>query len=112
MPLKPLASAPFRTESDISVTAAKSTLDPAVCNCKGTVTVGECHGNHTPSLNILLTDFPRSPKQRFVPLNPLPPIHLLMNLKVPNQQEEKELQLQRHKENDKFAHVVIMIVSF
>lgn len=36
IPLKPLASAPFRTESDISVTAAKSTLDPAVLNYRAT----------------------------------------------------------------------------
>lgn len=36
-PSKPLASAPFRTESDISVTAAKSTFDPAVFNCKATI---------------------------------------------------------------------------
>ena len=36
IPLKPLASAPFRTESDISVTAAKSTLDPAVLTYRAT----------------------------------------------------------------------------
>lgn len=34
IPLKPLVCAPLRTESDISVTAAKSTLDPAVLNCR------------------------------------------------------------------------------
>ena len=34
IPLKPLVSAPFKTESDSSVTTAKSTFDPAVLSCK------------------------------------------------------------------------------
>lgn len=33
IPLKPLVSAPLRTESDTSVTAANSIFDPAVFNC-------------------------------------------------------------------------------
>lgn len=33
IPLKPLVSAPFRIESDISVVAAKSIFDPAAFNC-------------------------------------------------------------------------------
>lgn len=34
IPSNPLVSAPLRTESDISVTAANSTFDPAVLSCK------------------------------------------------------------------------------
>ena len=59
--MKPFASAPFRTESDISATAAKAIFEPAD-----------------------LKVFPRSPKYRFVPENPSPLIHLLINLKVPD----------------------------
>lgn len=36
-PSKPLVSAPFSTESDISAIAANSTLDPAVLNCKAII---------------------------------------------------------------------------
>ena len=44
IPLKPLVSAPLRTESDISVTAAKITLDPAVLSCRVGIEIayGKC----------------------------------------------------------------------
>lgn len=63
-PSKPLVSAPFRTESDISVTAAKTMLEPAVLNCKATIKLAsQVQLQYLRNWKyIKLTVFPRSPK--------------------------------------------------